>query len=405
MTNTLLIDLDDTLLLNPFDRFMPAYLKLLADKLSPFVAPDIMIPQLMYATDQMIQNNSPAQTLEETFDANFYPPLGLSKSDLEPHLFDFYTHEFHQLQSITSMRPEALELIAQVRHNSWQIVVATNPLFPLIAMQNRLSWAGFSQNDFPFSFVTAYESMHFAKPNPAYYAEILGRFGWPHQAVGMIGNNLNEDILPTSALGIPGFWVDQNIDRLPIDLDDRSSAGSLQDALTWVSKLNHFNQEYHLSERSSIKAVLTSTPAVLDTLVGDLDESIWKEKASPQELSLLEMVSHLLDVENEINYPRMQLILNNHNPTIIGVDSDHWIKLRDYQHSRSISVLSEFIVQRQQLISLLEGLSPDQWVRPAQHTMFGPTTLEEICRFIAQHDMDHIRQIHLVSTKLNSGTS
>ena len=67
MTNTLLIDLDDTLLLNPFDRFMPAYLKLLADKLSPFVAPDIMIPQLMYATDQMIQNNSPAQTLEETF--------------------------------------------------------------------------------------------------------------------------------------------------------------------------------------------------------------------------------------------------------------------------------------------------------------------------------------------------
>ncbi len=394
MTKTLLIDLDDTLLLNPFDSFMPAYLKLLSQKLAPFVNPDIMVPQLLAATDQMLNNVSPIQTLEETFDASFYPNLGLNKVDLEPHLLDFYSRDFNQLQSVTSMRPEALELVKQAQSNGWQIVVATNPLFPLIAMENRLAWAGFPRDNSPFNFVTAYESMHFAKPRAAYYAEILGRLGWPLHAVGMVGNSLNEDILPPSTLGIPAFWVDHDKESLPENTDLRTSAGSLWDASAWLSGIDNDHQPYTLCDPSAIMAVLTSTPAVLNTLLGRLDESSWKAKKLAQEMSILELVSHLLDVEKEINFPRIQTILNQVNPTLIGFDSDVWINLRDYQNTRNSQVLTEFTGQRLQFLTLLRSLSPEQWKRPAQHTIFGPTNLEEIARFIAHHDMDHIRQIH-----------
>ena len=393
MTKTLLIDLDDTLLLNPFDRFMPAYLKILSEKLAPFVNPEVMVPRLLAATEQMIKNLSPVQTLEATFDANFYPHLGLTKTVIEPHLTDFYTHEFNQLREVTSVRPEALKLIEQAKQNDWQIVVATNPLFPLIAMETRLAWAGFSRDNSPFTFVTAFESMHFAKPNPAYYAEILGRSGWPLQAVGMIGNSLKEDIIPPTTLGLPAFWVDHDIALLPESIDSRVSMGSLKDAAAWLTSLEKNNQEYKLSDSSAIMAVLSSTPAVLNALINNMDEVSWQAKTPEQELSILELISHLQDVEKEINFPRIQTILHEDNPTLIGFDSDIWITLRDYQNTRNSQVLLDFSAQRQQLLSLLTGLPSDQWKRPAQHTIFGPTNLEEIARFIAHHDMDHIRQV------------
>lgn len=50
MALTLLIDLDDTLLVNDIDTFLPAYLKALGKHMTAFVAPELMIQHLLAAT-------------------------------------------------------------------------------------------------------------------------------------------------------------------------------------------------------------------------------------------------------------------------------------------------------------------------------------------------------------------
>lgn len=53
MTLTLLIDLDDTLLINNAELFQEIYLKALAEHLKPHVPPEKMISQLLAATRAM----------------------------------------------------------------------------------------------------------------------------------------------------------------------------------------------------------------------------------------------------------------------------------------------------------------------------------------------------------------
>jgi len=393
MTLTLLVDLDDTLLLNPLESFMPAYIKLLSKKLAPFIAPEKMVPQLMFATEQMIKRPTTGKTLEQTFDDNFYSFLGLAKEDVEPVIEDFYLHDFNELKSLTQIRPDAIKLIDHAVSKSYTIVVATNPLFPFIALTARLNWAGFETSDFPFKFITSYENMHFSKPHPEYYSEILGKIGWPHGPVCMVGNSLSEDILPAYALGIPGFWVDGDTQKIPGEIRKSCTAGKLEDVIQWIEKLQDFSAPNELLKKESILAILKTTPIVLSSITEQLDDSGWKKKPTPADLSVLELIAHLLDVETEINFPRFELILSTDDPFIVGVDSDTWVTLRNYHATQSRKIIEDLHIKRNRTISLLSGLSEEDWQRPARHSFFGPTTLFELTKFIAAHDIDHIRQI------------
>ena len=84
MTLTLLLDLDDTLLSNDIDTFLPAYLKALGKHLIDYVAPDKMVQNLLAATQVMLSNNSATLSLEHSFDQAFYPAIGRTKAGTAP---------------------------------------------------------------------------------------------------------------------------------------------------------------------------------------------------------------------------------------------------------------------------------------------------------------------------------
>ena len=86
-----------------------------------------------------------------------------------------------------------------------RIVIATNAVFPLTALEQRLAWAGL--RDFDFELITSYEVMHFCKPHPEYYKEILSLIGLPPEECLMVGNDIGED-LPAGTIGIKTFLVE-----------------------------------------------------------------------------------------------------------------------------------------------------------------------------------------------------
>src|SRR3990172_1130223 len=141
MIQALLLDLDDTLLVNNIDRFLPDYLQRLGAFLNDLVPAERFIPLLLQATRVMAENRDPEVTLEKVFAGSFYPSLGMSEDSLRDRIDAFYKTEFPRLRALAKPIPEAQALVRKAEERGLEIAVATNPLFPRTAITQRLEWA------------------------------------------------------------------------------------------------------------------------------------------------------------------------------------------------------------------------------------------------------------------------
>jgi FMN phosphatase YigB (HAD superfamily) len=393
MTLTLLLDLDDTLLKNKVDTFTPVYLDALGKHLSPRVPPERMLKTLMRATQAMILNQRPDFSLEHVSDSGFYPMLGLEKDDLRDLIDSFYSQVFPSLQSLTTQRPEAIDLVMEAIKRGYRVAVATNPLFPRTAIHQRLVWAGLPPSVIPFDLITSYESFHFAKPNPAFYSEILAHMGWPNGPAVMVGNDLDNDITPAAQAGLFTYHLLEESDgnthyQVP------NGSGTLTNLLGWLEELDRHAVQPDPTHPSAVLSILKSTPAALLYFAEQLTPEQWNQRPQPGEWSLTEILCHLRDVEAEVDLPRIQKVIREQNPFIPGMVTDPWAEERDYIHQDGSIAMQGFINCRIRLIEILETLNVEDWQRPARHAIFGPTRLHELVAFITTHDRSHIQQAY-----------
>ncbi|MBT3389355.1 MAG: HAD hydrolase-like protein [Chloroflexi bacterium] len=393
-TLTLLIDLDDTLLGNGMDTFIPAYLGKLGQHMAGHFDLQEMPPVMFAATERMFQNQRPDRTLEETFDPHFYKPLGMQKSSVRGQIDEFYEQEFSKLEGLTHFIPEAVEFIAQALERGYRIGIATNPLFPRTAIVQRLRWAGLDPQKYPFALIPSYETFHFAKPNPAYFAEFLSRIGWPEGPILMIGNDPDHDVRGANGLGLPVFWITELGAEIPDGFPAPTASGALTDVLPWIDSQPPEQLKAKYETPSAIIATLRGCAAALAGMTTEFPHDWWGKCPDPEEWCLTAIICHLRDVEHEINLPRLQAITRGENPFIPGVDSDIWAAERGYKQQNGEKALANFLAARIETLELLDELATSDWKLPAHHAIFGPTRLDELAGFMARHDRLHIRQVH-----------
>lgn len=392
MSLTLLIDLDDTLLQNDINVFLPHYLKALSGHLADRYAGDHFVHHLLAATQSMVNNRDPRLTAEEVFDRAFYPALATTKQALSVALNGFYREVFPGLRKLTSPKPVARELVEAAFARGYQVVVATNPLFPATAIHQRLEWAGLSPDDYPFALITTYENMHFTKPNPAYYAEILGQLGWPDIPAVMVGNSWTEDILPAASIGLQTFYLpgaETNGGDPGI-----SNQGKLEDVLAWLERIADSHSGLPVVKTpAAVLAMLRSTPAALDSITRGFTSAQWHTRPAEGEWAATEIACHMRDVDAEINLSRIERISRGENPFLPGINSDEWALQRGYAQEDGPTALRQFQDARARVIDLLESLDAEGWNQPARHAIFGPTTLLELISFTITHDRNHLQQL------------
>jgi FMN phosphatase YigB (HAD superfamily) len=393
VTLTLLIDLDNTLLSNDMDVFLPAYLQALSKHLAPYADPPAMVAALMNATRRMVENRRPDCTLIEVFNAAFYPVLGLDVEDMREPIQAFYRDVFPSLKALTRPRPGAVQIVEQALQRGYQVVIATNPLFPRTAILQRLEWAGLPLEKFPFSLISTVEGFHFSKPHPAYIAECLGQIGWPEGTAVIVGDDPERDIRPAQASGLPAYWIDSGRDWPLENSLPPTTKGSLDGFLPWLDAQPADALQPDFSSPLAILAILQSTPAVLDSLLRFLPESGWAKSAKPGEWSQTEIVCHLRDVEEEVNLARLKKVLQEKNAFLPGMDTDTWAGERQYFCQDGPDALRRFTLTRLKLLDLIENLAPEDWERSARHAILGNTRLIELINIIASHDRLHIQQI------------
>lgn len=207
MLQAVLLDLDDTLLGNSMDTFMPRYFSLLGQYAEQLFDREQFLREWLICTQGVIHNTDSTLSNRDVFWTLFRERSGFDPVALEPFFEPFYRNEFRQLQVATERRPIAADFIRSCFEQKLQVVIATNPLFPRVAIEERLAWAGVPVTEFDYDLVTTYENMHFTKPHPAYYREILEMIDCPPTAALMVGDDWKNDVVPAAEVGLFTYWI------------------------------------------------------------------------------------------------------------------------------------------------------------------------------------------------------
>ncbi len=204
----ILFDLDGTLLPMDQDAFIKAYFRELAAKMAPLgFEPQTFIRAMWTGIEAMMKNNG-VETNETVFFKTF---SAACDNYVVAHLDafkEFYRNEFERARVHCGVNPAVPQLLNDLKTAGHRIVLATSPVYPRIAVEARVRWAGINMSD--FELVTTYENSNFCKPNPAYYKDIADRLHLLPEECVMIGNDTTDD-LPAAEVGMQVFILTDNL--------------------------------------------------------------------------------------------------------------------------------------------------------------------------------------------------
>ncbi len=234
MLKAVLFDLDGTLLGMDQDVFTKAYFGSLAEKLSGIgYEPDRLVKSVWSGSVAMVKNDG-SKLNEDAFWDAFNLSYGKNARIDEPYFYNYYVEDFDKVSAVCRKNPEAALTVQDIKRLGLRVALATNPLFPSIATEKRIKWAGLDKSD--FELVTTYENSRYCKPNPKYYEEILLKMELSPEEVLMVGNDVSEDMV-AEKLGMKVFLVTDNvINKEGKNLSDYDN-GTLSDLIQYVITL------------------------------------------------------------------------------------------------------------------------------------------------------------------------
>ena len=233
MRKAVFFDLDGTLLPMDMDAFTHYYMKAIKqngfyDMISEENGGDIFGRALM----AMMQNDGQALNRDVFFDV-IAQESNADRDELIAHMDGFYTNEFLQLQAATRTDEHVKRTIEVLCDKGYRRILATNPLFPPVATDTRLRWAGLEPED--FEYITYYDNARWCKPSAGYFNEILDHTGLAASECYIVGNDVRDD-LSAVALGFEAFLV---LDHVIGDIEKGPPCqkGSYSDLLRFAENL------------------------------------------------------------------------------------------------------------------------------------------------------------------------
>ena len=205
--NTILFDLDGTLLPIDMKLFEKIYFKTLCEYFSDIMDAESLINHIWSSTKVMVENTDPI-TNEEIFMKDFSNRVKDKFPIFKSRFNDYYNSSFLEMKSSVKILDDLRDSVLSLKDKGYKLILATNPLFPKDAINHRISWAGFSP-DF-FDYITYFENNHYCKPQLKYYEEILKDINKKPEECLMVGNDVQEDLI-AGKLGIKTYLITDNL--------------------------------------------------------------------------------------------------------------------------------------------------------------------------------------------------
>ena len=209
MIKAILFDLDGTLMHMDQDLFIHKYFKLIAGYFAARGYDPVLFTRAMQKSVYYMVNNDGGQTNETLFWQTFPKLYGdLRIGDDIPAFDRFYHTAFDEMKPYCEPKAGAVEMLSRLRREGYRLVLASNPVYPVIAYERRMGWCGLTTD--MFDFMTTYENMHHCKPSKGYFLEIAEVMGVKPEECLMVGNDVSDD-MPARAAGMQVFLLDDTL--------------------------------------------------------------------------------------------------------------------------------------------------------------------------------------------------
>jgi len=230
----ILFDLDGTLLPMNTEHFMNLYANAVTEKFYDYDEAESIFPQIMKSVSHVVKNRQDDTNYNKFF-KHFDECMPKSLEAYIPRFNEFYEEGFHKVKPATSTSEDVIEAVQILKNKGYKLIIATNPIFPMRANEQRIEWAGLDIND--FSHVTSFEDNRYCKPYIEFYKEVLDKNDLSPEDVLMVGNDVQED-LTIRTLGAKTYLINNHIiNRRPQDKIPSDYIGTYKDFLSFVKNL------------------------------------------------------------------------------------------------------------------------------------------------------------------------
>lgn len=226
MIKTIMFDLDGTILPMDLDEFIKLYFCEIQKKFDQISNNGDLVLKGVVAGTQAMMKQHLEKTNEVVFWETFEALTNIKKVDIEEDFEEFYNNEFTSLKKICDKNENMIKAVKVLKMKGYQLLLTTNPMFPEMAVKERLRWSGVEENS--FDYITSYEYCHATKPRVEYYEEVIKTMDLAIHECMMVGNDTQDDgVIET--LGIPLYLIE---DYLITHNDEVNSK--------WIGKSNEF---------------------------------------------------------------------------------------------------------------------------------------------------------------------
>jgi FMN phosphatase YigB (HAD superfamily) len=215
MLKAVLFDLDNTLILFDETKFVQSYFPLVAEKFADVISPEEFGGKLLLATLDLHKNDG-TMINRERFLQSFAPGIPLPADEIWRRFEKFYTEDFDRFKEMVATPDCAHDVFRHIRERDLKIVIATNPIWPLVAQLKRLSWVGFDDRE--IALVTHIDNMRFCKPQLGYYRQICSLIGEKPGDCMMVGDDPANDMV-AAVIGMKTYLTDDSLKHVEKPLE------------------------------------------------------------------------------------------------------------------------------------------------------------------------------------------
>lgn len=200
----ILFDLDGTLLEIDIEAFMARYMSALSAYCESLY-PGLPVMEAVMAGTRSMMSEHPGRTNQQAFHEVFRSMTGIDLEEQWRVFERFYDEHFPLLRGEARPREGGLAALDAAAERGLAIAVATNPLFPEVAIRTRMEWAGLDGRK--IDLVTTYEESLACKPSAAYYLQVAQALGVHPTDCLMVGDDDELDIRGAASVGMRTFYV------------------------------------------------------------------------------------------------------------------------------------------------------------------------------------------------------
>ncbi len=231
---TVLIDMDGTLLNMGESNFEKEYLKrmvIFLEQRYPGNGKDL-VKAVGYGAELMKVSDG-SRTNFDVFWEGFEKASGRTREEFEPVVTQYYQTDYTHIGDDYVPNEDMQKTVRLLAQKGYQLLVATTPVVPRIANDERVRWSGLS--DINWLDITSFENYNYSKPDLRYYQQICDKYSLNPAECLMIGDSLVKDY-PATELGMD-FYLLLNEDSPEAEQQFTGKKGTRKDLLEYVKSL------------------------------------------------------------------------------------------------------------------------------------------------------------------------